>query len=104
MTAATNSAVERSSTRRTIQMAGTTVRYGRIANPTTIQATTQAARKAPRVRHVAEQLAPIDLDRREREADQAAEGGPKDPDIADQRFPRRARRPRTTIGTGGRSA
>ena len=56
------------------------------------------------VGHVAEQLAPIDLDRRECEADQAAEGGPKDPDIADQRFPRRARRPRTTIGTGGRSA
>ena len=46
-TAATNSAVDSASTWRMIQSAGTTVRYGRIAKPTTIQATTQAARKAP---------------------------------------------------------
>ena len=32
---------------RTSQSAGTIVRYGRIAKPTTIQATTQAARKNP---------------------------------------------------------
>ena len=47
MTAATNSAVDSSSTRRISHRAGTTVRYGRIAKPTTIQATTQAARNAP---------------------------------------------------------
>ena len=47
MTAATNSAVESSSTRRISHWAGTTVRYGRIAKPTTTQATTQAARNAP---------------------------------------------------------
>ena len=46
-TAVTNSAVDRSSTCRISQVAGTTVRYGRIAKPTTIQATTQAARRAP---------------------------------------------------------
>ena len=47
MTAVTNSAVDSSSTRRMSQVAGTTVRYGRIAKPTTIQATTQAASEAP---------------------------------------------------------
>ena len=46
-TAATNSAVERFWTPRISQPAGTIVRYGRIAKPTTIHATTQAARKAP---------------------------------------------------------
>ena len=44
MTAATNSAVESASTWRISHWAGTTVRYGRIANPTTTQAMTQAAR------------------------------------------------------------
>ena len=47
MTAVTNSAVDSSSTRRISQVAGTTVMYGRIAKPSTIQATTQAARSAP---------------------------------------------------------
>ena len=47
MTAATNSAVESASTWRISQAAGTTVRYGRIAKPTTSQATTQTASKAP---------------------------------------------------------
>ena len=46
-TAVTNSAVESASTCRISQPVGTTVRYGRIANPTTIQATTQAASSAP---------------------------------------------------------
>ena len=53
-TAVTNSAVE-SCLRpaRMSQPAGTTVRYGRIAKPTTIQATTQAARNAPAYARVA---------------------------------------------------
>ena len=46
-TAVTNSAVDRSSTREISQDAGTSVRYGRIANPTTTQATTHAARRNP---------------------------------------------------------
>ena len=46
-TDATNSAVDSSSTRRTSHVAGTTVRYGRIAKPTTTQATTHAASRAP---------------------------------------------------------
>ena len=47
MTAVTNSAVERSSTREISHRAGTIVRYGRIANPTTTQATTHAASRKP---------------------------------------------------------
>ena len=47
MTAATNSAVESASTRVINQAAGTIVRYGRIAKPTTSQATTHTARSAP---------------------------------------------------------
>src|SRR5687768_961875 len=46
-TAVMNSAVERSSTRAINQLAGTTVRYGRIANPTITQAITQAASRKP---------------------------------------------------------
>ena len=46
-TAVTNSAVESCSIWRISQTAGTTVRYGRIAKPTTIQATTQAIRSQP---------------------------------------------------------
>ena len=45
--AVTNSAVDRSSTRAISQVAGTTVRYGRMANPTTIQAMTHAASRKP---------------------------------------------------------
>ena len=46
-TAVTNSAVDSSWICRTSQTAGTTVRYGRIANPTTIHATTHAASSQP---------------------------------------------------------
>ena len=46
-TAVTNSAVDSAWALRTATRAGTIVRYGRIAKPTTIQATTQAARKNP---------------------------------------------------------
>src|SRR5215212_8982770 len=46
-TAVTNSAVDSCSIWRISQIAGTTVRYGRIAKPTTTQATTQAARRTP---------------------------------------------------------
>ena len=46
-TAATNSAVESFSTSRTSQEAGTTVMYGRTANPVTAHATTHAATSAP---------------------------------------------------------
>ena len=46
-TAVTNSAVDSASTCRISHVAGTTVRYGRIANPSTIQATTHAASRAP---------------------------------------------------------
>ena len=46
-TAVTNSAVERASTRAISHVAGTIVRYGRMAKPTTIHATTHAARSAP---------------------------------------------------------
>ena len=45
--AVTNSAVESASTRRISQVAGTTVRYGSTPNPTTIQATTHRAIRAP---------------------------------------------------------
>ncbi len=47
MTAATNSAVESSSTLVINHAAGTIVRYGRIAKPTTSQATTHTANRAP---------------------------------------------------------
>ena len=47
MTAVTNSAVDSSSTRRMSHVAGTTVMYGSSAKPSTIQATTHAARSAP---------------------------------------------------------
>ena len=47
MTAVTNSAVESASTRAMSQLAGTSVRYGRIANPTMSQATTHVASNAP---------------------------------------------------------
>ena len=46
-TAVTNSAVDRSSTREISHCAGTSVRYGRIAKPTTTHATTQAAMSQP---------------------------------------------------------
>ena len=46
-TAATNSAVDMSCTRLTSQPAGTIVRYGSTAKPTTIQAIVQAARMNP---------------------------------------------------------
>ncbi len=46
-TAVTNSAVDRSWTPRTRRPAGTTVRYGRIENPTMTHATTHAAMSAP---------------------------------------------------------
>ncbi len=46
-TAVTNSAVDRSWTQRTSQAAGTTVRYGRTAKPTTSHATSQTAIRAP---------------------------------------------------------
>ena len=46
-TAVTNSAVDRSSTWEMSQVAGTSVRYGRLANPTTTQATTHAASRKP---------------------------------------------------------
>ncbi len=46
-TAVTNSAVESSWTRSMSQPAGTTVRYGSTAKPTTSQATSQAAMSAP---------------------------------------------------------
>ena len=49
-TAVTNSAVDSSWTCRTSQPAGTTVRYGSMAKPTIIHATTQAARRRPRTR------------------------------------------------------
>ena len=47
MTAVMNSAVDRSWTREISQVAGTTVRYGRIANPTMTHAMTQAASRNP---------------------------------------------------------
>ena len=103
MTAVTNSAVDSASTRRISQVAGTTVRYGRIAKPTTIQATT----------HGREERAGV-VGRRNRprpavgqgEADEPPEGGAQDTDIADQRLPRRlSRRPSpASDGPNGPSA
>ena len=56
------------------------------------------------VRAVREERLAVDLDARQREADQTAERGAKDADVADQRIPRRFPTSRATIGTGGRSA
>ena len=88
------------STLRTSQLAGTTVRYGRSAKPTTTQATTQAASSAPGVAGVAEQPA---VRPGEREPDEAAERGPQETDVADQRRPQVWRRP-DPPGGGRRSA
>ena len=88
MTAATNSAVESSSTWRMSQQRGhdRQVRQDREADDD--PGDDPGRQEGAGVRHVGEQLAPIDLDGGEREADEAAEGGPKDADVADQRFPR----------------
>ena len=102
MTAVTNSAVESSSTRRMSQVAGTTVRYGRIAKPTTIQATTQAARSAPAYSDPVNKPLPVD-----------ARASPTTPPSAAprtwiyriKRLPRDFhRRPRAANGLAGRSA
>ena len=81
MTAATNSAVDSASTRVMSHIAGTMVRYGRTANPTTSQATTQTARRAPGYWLSANR--PV-AGGGQHETDQAPERGPKDTDVADQ--------------------
>ena len=78
-----NSAVERSSTRAISQVAGTIVRYGRIANPTMTQAMTQAASRKPK--YVASRNRPSPVVG-EHEPDQAPERGAQHTDIADHVF------------------
>src|SRR4029078_5221450 len=58
MTAVTNSAVDISWTRLSTQVAGTIVRYGRIANPRTSHETVQAATSAPWVGEPEQQAPP----------------------------------------------
>ena len=102
MTAVTNSAVDSSSTRWISQVAGTTVMYGRIAKPSTIQATTHGASSAPGVVGRREEAV---AGRRQGEAGEPSKGGAKDTDIADQRLPRPlGRRSPMRIGPDGSSA
>ena len=79
-TAVTNSAVDSSWTQRTSQAAGTTVRYGSTAKPTTNQATSQTAIRAPGVGALAEDAGAA---RDEREADEQPQGGAEETDDAD---------------------
>ena len=83
-TAVTNSAVESCSIWRISQTAGTTVRYGRIAKPTTTQATTQATSSQPPPGDSLEEP------RRggQCEPDEATEGRTEQADVADHVFPR----------------
>ena len=100
MTAVTNSAVDSASTRVMSQVAGTIVRYGRIANPTTSQATTHTAMMAPAYWLSVNSPLPVC----QHEADQAPERGPQDTDVADQRLPSACRRPGSRSDRAGRSA
>ena len=83
--AVTNSAVESCSTWRMSHVAGTIVRYGSTPNPTTPQATTHSATRAPACVVLLEEAV---TGRREDEPDRPAEQGAKDTDVTDQRFPR----------------
>ena len=85
MTAATNSAVESASTWRMSQSGrdDRQVRQDREADHD--PGDDPGGQEGARIRRVGEQLA-VDLDGGERETDEAAEGGPKDADVADQRF------------------
>ena len=81
MTAATNSAVESASTWLISQVAGTIVRYGRMAKPTTSQATTQTASRAPEYWLSVNSPSPVVASTSPMSA---PERSPEDADIADQ--------------------
>ena len=83
-TAVTNSAVDSASTREMSQVAGTTVRYGSRANPTTIQAMTHVTSEGPGVPGILEQPT---IGPGEHQPDETPEGGAQETDVADQRRP-----------------